>query len=170
MRKYRGSVNFKDEDFKVEVIFILVYYFGIFIFPTVVIDDKVFMSISDLKSVDSINHSNLDLLVSMSWSISLVLVLSFILKRILLHKNLEFLAFLQMFLCMIYCVVALFYFKNIFKVSLLYNQIGLLYDARHCCLLAILIVNYQSLRNLHKQENQYTSLVDMLHRILFAEK
>ena len=31
-----------------------------------VIDDKVFMSISDLKSVDSINHSNLDLLVSMS--------------------------------------------------------------------------------------------------------
>ena len=48
MRKYRGSVNFKDEDFKVEVIFILVYYFGIFIFPTVVIDDKVFMSISDL--------------------------------------------------------------------------------------------------------------------------
>ena len=90
MRKYRGSVNFKDEDFKVEVIFILVYYFGIFIFPTVVIDDKVFMSISDLKSVDSINHSNLDLLVSMSWSISLVLVLSFILKRILLHKNLEF--------------------------------------------------------------------------------
>ncbi len=34
MRKYRGSVNFKDEDFKVEVIFILVYYFGIFIFPT----------------------------------------------------------------------------------------------------------------------------------------
>jgi len=114
MRKYRGSVNFKDEDFKVEVIFILVYYFGIFIFPTVVIDDKVFMSISDLKSVDSINHSNLDLLVSMSWSISLVLVLSFILKRILLHKNLEFLAFLQMFLCMIYCVVALFYFKNYF--------------------------------------------------------
>ena len=163
MRKYRGSVNFKDEDFKVEVIFILVYYFGIFIFPTVVIDDKVFMSISDLKSVDSINHSNLDLLVSMSWSISLVLVLSFILKRILLHKNLEFLAFLQMFLCMIY-------FKNIFKVLLHYNQIGLLYDVRHFCLLAILIVNYQSLRNLHKQENQYTSLVDMLHRILFAEK
>ena len=155
MRKYRGSVNFKDGDFKAEVIFILVYYFGIFIFPTVVIDDKVFMSISDLKSVNSINHSNLDLLVSMSWSISLVLVLLFILK---------------MFLCMIYCVVALFYFKNIFKVSLLYNQIGLLYNVRHFCLLAILIVNYQSLRNLHKQENQYTSLVDKLHRILFTEK
>lgn len=32
MRKYRGSVNFKDGDFKAEVIFILVYYFGIFIF------------------------------------------------------------------------------------------------------------------------------------------
>ena len=151
MRKYRGSVNFKDGDFKAEVIFILVYYFGIFIFPTVVI-------------VDSINHSNLDLLVSMSWSISFVLVLSFILKRILLHKNLEFLAFLQMFLCMIYCVVALFYFKNIFKVLLQYNQIG------HFCLLAILIVNYQSLRNLHKQENQYTSLVDKARRILFTEK
>ena len=135
-----------------------------------VIDDKVFMSISDLKSVDSINHSNLDLLVSMSWSISLVLVLSFILKRILLHKNLEFLAFLQMFLCMIYCVVALFYFKNILKVLLQYNQIGLLYNVRQFCLLAILIVNDRSLRNLHKQENQYTSLVDMLHRILFAEK
>ena len=133
------------------------------------IDDKVFMSISDLKSVDSINHSNLDLLVSMSWSISLVLVLSFILKRILLYKNLAFLAFLQMFICMIYCVVVLFYFKNIFKVLLQYNQIGLLYDVRHFCLLSILIVNYQSLRNLHKQENQYTSLVDKLHRILFDE-
>lgn len=169
MRKYRGSVNFKDEDFKAEVIFILVYYFGIFIFPTVVIDDKVFMSISDLKSVDSINHSNLDLLVSMSWSISLVLVLSFILKRILLHKNLAFLAFLQMFICMIYCVVVLFYFKNIFKVLLQYNQIGLLYDVRHFCLLSILIVNYQSLRNLYKQENQYTSLVDKTRRILFDE-
>ena len=153
MRKYRGSVNFKDEDFKAEVIFILVYYFGIFIFPTAVIDDKVFMSISDLKSVDSINYSNLDLLVSMSWSISLVLVLSFILKRILLHKNLAFLAFLQMFLCMIYCVVVLFYFKNIFKVLLQYNQIGLLYDIRHFCLVAILIVNYRSLRNLYKKEN-----------------
>ncbi|MCC3168614.1 hypothetical protein K4I04_1959 [Streptococcus sanguinis] len=136
---------------------------------TAVIDDKVFMSISDLKSVDSINHSNLDLLVSMSWSISLVLVLSFILKRILLYKNLAFLAFLQMFICMIYCVVVLFYFKNIFKVLLQYNQIGLLYDVRHFCLLSILIVNYQSLRNLHKQENQYTSLVDKLHRILFDE-
>lgn len=134
---------------------------------TAVIDDKVFMSISDLKSVDSINHSNLDLLVSMSWSISLVLVLSFILKRILLHKNLAFLAVLQIFLCMIYCVVVLFYFKNIFKVLLQYNQIGLLYDVRHFCLLAILIVNYQSLRNLHKQENQYTSLVDKIRRILF---
>ena len=63
-----------------------------------------------------------------------------------------------------------YYFKNIFKVLLHYNQIGLLYNARHLCLLAILIVNYRSLRNLHKQENQYTSLVDMLHRILFAEK
>lgn len=136
---------------------------------TAVIDDKVFMSISDLKSVDSINHSNLDLLVSMSWSISLVLVLLFILKRILLHKNLAFLAFLQMFLCMIYCVVVLFYFKNIFKVLLQYNQIGLLYDVRHFCLLSILIVNYQSLRNLHKQEHQYTSLVDKLHRILVDE-
>ena len=169
MRKYSGSVNFKDEDFKAEVIFILVYYFGIFIFPTVVIDDKVFMSISDLKSVDSINHSNLDLLVLMSWSISLVLVLSFILKRILLHKNFAFLAFLQMFLCMIYCVVVLFYFKNIFKVLLQYNQIGLLYDVRHFCLLAILIVNYRSLRNLYKKENQYTSLVDKTRRILFDE-
>ena len=152
MRKYRGSVNFKDEDFKAEVIFILVYYFGILIFPTVVIDDKVFMSISDLKSVDSINHSNLDLLVSMSWSISLVLVLSFILKRILLHKNLAFLAFLQMFLCMIYCLVALFYFKHILELLLSYNQIGLLYYVRHFCLLAILIVNYRSLRNLYKKE------------------
>lgn len=136
---------------------------------TAVIDDKVFMSISDLKSVDSINHSNLDLLVSMSWSISLVLVLSFILKRILLHKNLAFLAFLQMFLCMIYCLVALFYFKHMLELLLSYNQIGLLYYVRHFCLLAILIVNYQSLRNLHKQENQYTSLVDKTRRILFDE-
>ena len=119
---------------------------------TAVIDDKVFMSISDLKSVDSINHSNLDLLVSMSWSISLVLVLSFILKRILLHKNLAFLAFLQMFLCMIYCLVALFYFKHILELLLSYNQIGLLYYVRYFCLLAILIVNYRSLRNLYKKE------------------
>ena len=57
MRKYRGSVNFKDEDFKAEVIFILVYYFGIFIFPTVVIDDKVFMSISDLKCFGVVIYS-----------------------------------------------------------------------------------------------------------------
>ena len=71
---------------------------------------------------------------------------------------------------MIYCVVALFYFKNIFKVLLHYNQIGLLYNVRQFCLLAILIVNYQSLRNLHKQENQYSSLVDKTRRILFAEK
>lgn len=170
MRKYRGSVNFKDEDFKAEVIFILLYYFGVFIFPTAVIDDNVVMFISALKSPDNLNHSNVDLLAAMSLSISLVLLLSFILKHILLHKDLVFLAFLQMFLCMIYCVVALFYFKNIFKVSLLYNQIGLLYNVRHFCLLAILIVNYQSLRNLHKQENQYTSLIDKVRRILFTEK
>ena len=155
MEKYLKNTNFK-----VEVFFILLYYFGVFIFPTAVIDDNVVMFISALKSPDNLNHSNVDLLAAMSLSISLVLLLSFILKHILLHKDLVFLAFLQMFLCMIYCLVALFYFKHILELLLSYNQIGLLYNVRQFCLLVIFSINYQSLRNLYKQENQYTSLVD----------
>lgn len=150
MEKYLKNTNFK-----VEVFFILLYYFGVFIFPTAVIDDNVVMFISALKSPDNLNHSNVDLLAAMSLSVSLVLLLSFILKHILLHKDLVFLAFLQMFLCMIYCLVALFYFKHILELFLSYNQIGLLYYVRYFCLLAILIVNYRSLRNLYKKENLY---------------